>query len=412
MKKDPGSYIVIFSLWLLMFSASSQLQIISPILSEIGKSLNINPQYLGTLITAYAAMLSTFALVMGPVSDKIGRRRILLIGAGMMSVSLLLHQIAYDYYSLLFFRALAGAAGGVLSGSVVSYVGDYFPYSIRGWANGWVMTGMAFGQIAGVPLGTLLAEWMGFRAPFTVFGVTMLASFLLILLKVPQPNVERIRDRLTIPVVLRNYLAMLRDPRIQAVAATYFVMFLGIAFYVVYLPTWLRDEFSVNGEEIALLFFVGGIANVFMGPFAGRMSDQVGRKSLILTSCFGLAVAMGITTLFITEFWKAYVLFFISMILVAVRISPFQALISELVPAHKRGTMMSLTISIGQLGMGIGGGLAGTVYAEMGFSGSTYIAAVSVILMGLIVWRFIPEPPLAKEYEGTRVGGYESTDGE
>ncbi|MCB0275687.1 MAG: MFS transporter, partial [Calditrichaeota bacterium] len=111
MKKDPGSYIVIFSLWLLMFSASSQLQIISPILSEIGKSLNINPQYLGTLITAYAAMLSTFALVMGPVSDKIGRRRILLIGAGMMSVSLLLHQIAYDYYSLLFFRALAGAAG-------------------------------------------------------------------------------------------------------------------------------------------------------------------------------------------------------------------------------------------------------------------------------------------------------------
>nr|HQU73434.1 MFS transporter [Calditrichia bacterium] len=139
MKKDPGSYIVIFSLWLLMFSASSQLQIISPILSEIGKSLNINPQYLGTLITAYAAMLSTFALVMGPVSDKIGRRRILLIGAGMMSVSLLLHQIAYDYYSLLFFRALAGAAGGVLSGSVVSYVGDYFPYSIRGWANGWVM---------------------------------------------------------------------------------------------------------------------------------------------------------------------------------------------------------------------------------------------------------------------------------
>ncbi|HQU74665.1 MAG TPA: MFS transporter, partial [Calditrichia bacterium] len=127
---------------------------------------------------------------------------------------------------------------------------------------------------------------------------------------------------------------------------------------------------------------------------------------------FGLAVAMGITTLFITEFWKAYVLFFISMILVAVRISPFQALISELVPAHKRGTMMSLTISIGQLGMGIGGGLAGTVYAEMGFSGSTYIAAVSVILMGLIVWRFIPEPPLAKEYEGTRVGGYEGTDGE
>ena len=132
---------------MLVFSASSQIMIISPILPQIGEELNIPDTLLGTLITAYSLMVGVFAIISGPISDRIGRRRILLMGTGIMTISLTCHVFVVDYVTFLGVRIFSGVAGGILSGAAVSYIGDYFPYSRRGWALGWVMSGSAFGQI-------------------------------------------------------------------------------------------------------------------------------------------------------------------------------------------------------------------------------------------------------------------------
>lgn len=389
-----NDYLVIASLWLLMFSASSQLMIIAPILPQIGRQLHIDIAIQGTLVTSYAVMLGIFALVMGPVSDKVGRRRILLFGTGSMAFALALHNLAFDYFSFLIVRAVAGAAGGILSGASVSYVGDYFPYERRGWANGWIATGIAAGQIMGVPMGTILAEWYGVYGPFSLFAVTMAAAFLLIWFVVPQPAVQRHEETLTIPTVLKKYYTMIRKPHIAATAAIYGVMYAGFSLYVVYLPTWLTGIFGVNGHQIASLFFVGGIASVVTGPNAGRLSDRIGRKVIIIASCLGLAVVMIFTTVVLRSFWMSYLLFFMIMMLVAARISPFQALVSEIIPDNQRGAMMSLTIALGQIGLGLGGALAGIIYTGYGYASNTLCGAGSVLLMAFLVWKFIPEPEL------------------
>ena len=151
-------------LWLLVFSSASQTMILSPILPQIGAELSIDPAVLGTLVSAYALMVGIFAVISGPISDRIGRRRILLLGTGVMALALVMHGVVDSYPLFLAVRILAGAAGGILSGSAVSYVGDWFAYERRGWAVGWVMSGAAFGQIIGIPLGVLLAGRWGFRA--------------------------------------------------------------------------------------------------------------------------------------------------------------------------------------------------------------------------------------------------------
>ncbi|MEP5612963.1 MAG: MFS transporter, partial [Cyclobacteriaceae bacterium] len=115
-KGQLNARIILFSLWLLMFAASSQFFIMSPILSQIGEQLDISESLRGTLITAYAITLGIVALITGPISDRVGRRKILLIGAGAMALSLLLHQFAFDYWSMLGFRILSGFAGGILTG--------------------------------------------------------------------------------------------------------------------------------------------------------------------------------------------------------------------------------------------------------------------------------------------------------
>ncbi len=396
-KNKSESFFVIFSLWLLVFSASCQIMIIAPILPEIGKTLDTPTQLLGSLITIYAVMVGVFALIMGPLSDKIGRRKVLIIGSGSMAFFLFCHGFVFDFYSFLTVRALAGIAGGVLSGAAVAYVGDYFPYEKRGWANGWVMSGIAVGQILGIPIGTFLTEAFHFKTPFLVFGVIMSITFIVILLKVPQPNVTLHSNKLTILSSLAKYIELLKRPDVAYVAFSYLLMFLSLSVFIIYLPTWLQDSFNTSLTTIGYIFAAGGAANVIAGPLSGWLSDKVGRKNMIVTSCLGLSLLMYFTTLFVTSIEFAFLLFPMAMVLIAMRISPFQALSSELVKSNNRGTLMSLLVAIGQVGYGVGGSIAGPLYSAFGYRSNTYFGALAILLMAFIVWKFVPEPKLVKK---------------
>ena len=370
--------------------------IIAPILPEIGKVLNTPKQLLGSLVTVYAVMVGIFALIMGPFSDKIGRRKILIIGSGSMAFFLFCHGFVFDFYSFLTVRALAGIAGGVLSGAAVAYVGDYFPYEKRGWANGWIMSGIAVGQILGIPIGTFLTEAFHFKTPFIVFGVIMSLTFIVILIKVPQPDVILHTHKLTIISSLSKYFELLKRAEVAFVALSYLLMFLSLSVFIIYLPTWLQDSFGTSLTTIGYIFAAGGMANVIAGPSSGWLSDKVGRKTMIITSCLGLSLLMFSSTFFVTKIEYAFLLFPLAMILIAMRISPFQALSSELVKSNNRGTLMSLLVAIGQVGYGIGGSIAGPLYSVAGYRSNTYFGATAILLMAFIVWKFVPEPKLVK----------------
>ncbi len=384
--------LVVFSLWLMVFAASSQVMIVAPILPRIGAALSIREELQGTLITGYAVALAVFALIIGPISDRYGRRSVLLIGTGSMMVALLLHVVAVNYATMMLVRVLAGIAAGMLTGSAVSYVGDYFPYERRGWANGWVMSGFAVGQILAIPAGTILADRVDFRAPFVAFAVFMLLSFVLILVAVPQPEVERSEEPLSIAGAIRGYGRVLRHPTVAAGSVAYFLMFLHVSSFVTFLPTWLEHELGATVPQVASMFLVGGIASVTFGPQAGKLSDRVGRKPLIVSSCIGMSALILAATFAVTTIWMAYVLFFLSMVLLAMRLSPFQTLLSSVVPSQQRGTTLSLIVAVGQVGGGVGGALAGVVYPRAGFFGDTVVSSLAILATGLVVAFSISEP--------------------
>jgi predicted MFS family arabinose efflux permease len=388
----PNERLVLLALWLLVFSASSQIMIVAPILPQIGAELGVSESAQGTLVSAYALVAGVFALVIGPISDSVGRRRVLLAGTGLMSVALLLHAAAGDYVTFLMARALAGVAGGVLSGAAVSYVGDFFPYERRGWASGWVMSSNAAGQVLGVPLGTVAAGLYGIRAPFLLFAATMVFTFLLVWRRLPQPAFSRREAPLTVRGALGEYLELTRRREVLAAALTFCFMFMGLALYVIYLPQWLVTEHGAAPGQIAALFLAGGVASAFTGPAAGRRSDRVGRKKIVILSSLGLAAVMVATPPLVVALWPAYLFFFLAMMFVAARTSPFQALLTALAPEGRRGSLLSLTVAVGQAGFAAGGALAGLVYARAGYAASALAAAVCVLLAGLLVWLFLPEP--------------------
>ena len=389
-----------------MFTAASQTIVITPILPLIGEELGVGVGRLGLLVSVYSWVLAAAALVMGPISDRIGRRRVLLIGSGALAVALALHGLADTFGSLLAMRVLAGAGGGVLSGAAVSYCGDYFPYERRGWATGWVMSGVPFGLVLGIPLGRALAVAFGFRTPFVAFAGVMAVAFALVLTVVPQPDVRLSERRPTVGGALRQYAGLLRGGATATATATYFLMYLGLGLLVVYLPQWLTSQFALGVtvfgrplevfglplDLIATLFLAGGAASVVVGPRAGTLSDTVGRKPLILASCVGLAVVTAALPFVVVERWAAYPVYVAIMALFALRMAPLQALLTALVPGRQRGAFLSLTIAVGQIGTGLGATLGGVLYAGYGYAANTTASALFIGAMALLVWRHLPEP--------------------
>ncbi len=387
----PKDWLVLMPLWLTVLAVSSQVMVVSPILPRIEAELSIAEARLGFIVSGYAVSLSAFALIAGPVSDKIGRRRIILIGTGVMAVALGMHQFAVGFWSLLGIRMLAGAAGGVLTGSAVAYVGDYFPYARRGWASGWVMSGFAVGQIVGVPSAALLAESYGFRAAFLLFSGVTGVAFLMAVRFIPEPDVER-SDTLDVRSALTRYRALLGQRPIAFSSLSYATMFFAVSSFVVFFPKWAEESRGLSVGDIASMFMIGGIASVVFGVQTGKFSDRVGRKSLIIASCVGTALLFAVTPWFVVGTVTAHIMFFGAMVLLAMRLSPFQALLTALSPARERGSLMSLVVALGQLGGGLGAGLAGTLYGAFGFAGCAVAAAISIALTGLFVQIGIPEP--------------------
>ena len=237
----------------------------------------------------------------------------------------------------------------------------------------------------------MAGSW-GFRAPFYVFAVTMALTFVLIWFRIPQPPVRRHDTPLSIQGAARDYWAMLHRKEIALAALAFFMMYVGVSVYVVYFPTWLENARGATSRQIASLFLIGGIANVLAGPWAGQLSDRIGRKGIILMSSCGLSLVMLLTTPLLSTLWIAYPIFFLSMVLIAMRISPFSALLTSLVDDQRRGSLMSLTVALGQVGFAVGSAVAGPLYANVGYGSNTILGAISVLGMGVIVWRWVPEP--------------------
>lgn len=387
---------VIAALWLLVFTAGSQVMVIAPILPRIAEQLGTPEALLGTLVTVYAVMTGFVAILAGPISDRIGRRRILLWGTALEVVALALHGLADSFAALLAMRALAGAAGGVLAGAAIAYVGDAFPRHRRGWANGWVMSGMAAGQILGIPAGAILAAQFGFRAPFLAFAVLMAITWVLVWFKVPQPPVERVR-RLTFASAFAGYRVLLKRREVRLAAFLLGLMFGGTALFVTYLPTFLEVGRGMTPGAVAAIFLVGGVASALAGPVAGRLSDDLGRKRVVATSSMIVALVMAAFPFASVNVWAVYPLFFAVMVGFAGRGSPFQVLITELSGSEQRGSLMGFTVAVGQVGFGLGGALAGVMYASFatpasGYAATALLASASAVAVTVLLLWLMPEP--------------------
>jgi len=381
--------LVLASLALVLFTTSAQFLIVSPILPRIAEDLGVPEARLGGLVTAYAVAVGGFAFLSGPVSDKLGRRTVLRWGTAWMALALLLHGFASSFELLVLLRFLAGTASGFLGGAAVAYIGDMVPYERRGRAMGIITSGFALGQVVGIPIGTVLAGWFGYRVPFVAFGVLMAACSVLCWTVLAEgPRREGVFG---LAEAIDGYRFVLRRGDLIAVNLAGATMMLSVGAFIVYEPLWIERTHGATENGIALLFVVGGLANIVSGAAAGYASDRIGRKPLVIFASVGIGLCMLLTPA-LPDYTAILGMFLVTFCLVGVRLSPLNAWVTSLVGPEYRGSLLAIWLAFSQVGFALGSAVAGGLWIRYGFVGNAVVGCVGALGTAAILWSFVPEP--------------------
>lgn len=237
----------------------------APILPELGAALATTPFLINLSISIFTLVLAIMQIVYGPLVDRSGRKRILLIGLVVYIIASLGCFLASNIETLLVFRALQ--AVGIAAGAVVAVtvIGDRFEGAERGRAMGSFQMMVALGPVVGPVVGGFIGEHVDFHYVFlllaVVGGVALLANAIWLQETRPAGG----QPRAFHPA---EYLEVLRNRPGLAIMLLSFVQYYAFYNYLVFMPRVLDTTYGLSASEKGLVFLPLSIA-VVVGSFAG-----------------------------------------------------------------------------------------------------------------------------------------------
>lgn len=404
---------VIALLCLVLFTSGADMLIITPILPRLAADLGVGVEKGGLWVTAYAAATASFALVFGPICDRVGRRPIVLAGLAVLALGTGACGLAWSFWSMLGARFVAGIGGGLLMTSVTAFVGDHFPDHRRAIAMGWVMTGFFLSLILSVPLGSAVAAAVGWARMFGLYAAFAGALLLALLIGLPHPREEHRADELSVGSALKNYVALLANRQAVGVLLMSASIGMSMTMFMVYASPWLERVYGFDTATRGLVYTVGGPAVIIGGPIAGRLANRFGRVRVVMAGSAlmgGMQLLMPMSAeagayiaphLDMDRFaalgstaWPLTVptmlVFFLCMIAGSSRSSPFQTLALEVVAPNRRGALSAIRNTFNQFGSGTGAALGGLVWAKTGGDYATVcMLACAITVAGITALRLL-----------------------
>ena len=392
----------------LMFVAVADNQMISPLLPDLMAAFGMGAGRAGLLVSVYAIAAAVVSFAIGPLSDRTGRRRMLIAALIVFTGATLLCGLAWDYASLVAFRAVTGAAAGALSLNITASIGDHFPYRRRGAAMGLVMSGYFAAMILGVPAGAFIAEAWSWRWAFGAFagaGLLLWAPTMAVLPhRVPAAGmgstggpVSEARAVRTVQVVsvanlARSYGRFLARTGPLAVIAASFLVSASTVGFITFVGTWLRDAYGLSTDWIGMVFLFSGLGALLGSPLAGYLSDRVGKRGVVVVSGLvmaGLLAAIPWITGLLPVVFAGFIL---TGIAGAFRHAPLQALVTAMASNEERGTLIALKNTVAEFGIAGGTALCGVLYLAYGYPSVGAACGVMAAAASFVILVWVREP--------------------
>ncbi|HDR4706306.1 TPA: MFS transporter [Bacillus paranthracis] len=365
--------------------------LVAPLLPVITETISIPDGSGGLLITIYALCYGITAPIFGTMSDRVGRKRMIIIGFTIFSISTFCTGLAKSFEILLLFRGLTGLSGAMIMPSVFALVGDKVTYESRGKAMGTIMGAMVGSTVIGVPIGAFLSEVGNWQ--WTFYSIGLLTLFLTLLVNRILRNEKQRNDvHVSIAKTLSAPLKMVlvNVSVLFALLAT-FLWTIGLHGMFSYIGVYYGDNFGLSIGEIGIVIFLAGVGSVAGNILGGKLADKIGKKNVISIASIVTSISVILFSLSIENLVIAITLHIIWSLFIGFGQASLTALISELKPVV-RGTVMALNSSAMYIGMTIASGIASLAISNgFPFSSLGTICAIASLLVLPIIFVLVKE---------------------
>jgi len=294
-------------IWLTVFIDLIGFGIVVPLVPVYSRHFGAHGFVIGVIIAAFSAMQFISAPVWGRLSDRIGRRPILLVstfGAALSYVLFALSSGLENHVAALWLMVASRAFAGICGGNIVvaqAYIADISPPEVRSKRMGLI--GMAFGLgfIFGPIIGGVSLKHLGEAGPGWIAAGLCAANFLLalfILTESRKPTSEHVVQR----PHLEQWLHTLRTPKIGLLVIVFFLATFCFSCFESTLPLLVSDNFhldiqtdAASATTVVYLFaYCGIIGALVQGGAIGRLVKQMGEAKLIALSLVLTAVSLAV----------------------------------------------------------------------------------------------------------------------
>jgi DHA1 family tetracycline resistance protein-like MFS transporter len=371
--------------------------LIIPVLPALVGTFTHSPDeqshWYGLLAAMYGTMQFFCTPALGALSDRFGRRPVLLLSIFGLGCSLFTHALATSLVTLLLIRIVSG--GTAASFSVANaYIADVTPPEGRGKAFGMLGAAFGMGFIFGPMLGGILSAH-DVRTPFFVAGSLAIINWCYGFFVLPESLPKDRRNPFSFKRA-NPFSALLNLGRMKGVGGLILVFALTVFAQFILQTTWVlytqfRFGWSPTDNGIAL-FVVGLMSAVVQGGLQGRLLKYFGERKLVLAG-FASATIAYVLYGSITVGWMMYVVIFANLLSFATG-PAMQAIVTKAVPATEQGLTQGSLNAIQSLAI-IFGPLIGTaILARVGHLPSSdwrmgatfYLCAILQALALLVAW--------------------------
>lgn len=391
MNQRKNLYILAFSLVVVMLGFG----IVIPIMPFYVERLGAGGTELGLLVACYAVMRLICGPIWGSLSDRVGRKPILMIGVFGYGITMILFGLATNLWMLFVFRTLSGILSSATSPTTMAYIGDSTPEKERGQGMGILGAAVGVGTIIGPGLGGLLAG-ENLSAPFFIAGGMSFIALLLIWLFLPE----------SLPVVTRQGAGKKKrlltremwHATSSSIGSLLFMAFLasfGLTAFFGIFGLYALQKYNAGPEAVGGIMMVFGLVTalaqgLLVGPLTSLWGEtRVIRAGLVATAAGFLLIALSNT--FIT-FLIAIGLFTLAIAVLTPAISALTSRLTTL----EQGLTMGLSNAAQSLGR-IAGPLLGGIAFDINIEYSNYIGAVIMFIGFLISLLWLQEKAKASK---------------
>lgn len=365
-----------------------------PFLSFYAREYGASGVAVGAVVGIYSIMQFFFAPVWGRLSDRVGRRPVLLVSLTASFTGYLLFAFTHNLTVLFASRLIAGI-GGANIGTAQAYIADSTTPENRAKGMGLIGAAFGLGFILGPPMSGILSEagtrrgMAGNLLPGLVAAGLSFTAFLIALSVLKESKPPDLVPRSGVPPQFdrRIWKEIGASGLLASLMSGLFLTLLAVAGMEISVTLHGRERFGFRQMDMAYLFlFMGAIVATIQGGLIGRIVKKVGEIGVIIIG----SAAFTIGFLVIPSIWRVPLLYGVAFLIAigqGLCYPALTSLISKVAPETDRGSLLGLATSVGSLARFLGPIMAGFLYDVAGAPGMFYGGALLMIGALMIALR-------------------------